>query len=215
MHLTTDQIDYIDYVLRNDYSFEKFDDLRIELLDHIASDVESLMERKQICFEVALPEIFQRWNDEIAWDCNSKYKTVPKMVSNLWGKLDWKYNYCIVPLTAIICFITILYRKETWVTFAMYLLGCVGLILGIYLLNLFKKNQFNTVLSVYAKKQIEIYVGLLALALISNLAFNYNYGDFFDRPVMFVVLQFSLILIMRTIIMRKNIKIDICLLKVI
>ena len=62
MHLTTDQIDYIDYVLRNDYSFEKFDDLRIELLDHIASDVESLMERKQICFEVALPEIFQRWN---------------------------------------------------------------------------------------------------------------------------------------------------------
>lgn len=46
MHLTTDQINYIDYVLKNDYSFEKFDDLRIELLDHIASDVESLMENK-------------------------------------------------------------------------------------------------------------------------------------------------------------------------
>ena len=53
--LTTDQINHIDYVLRNDYSFEDFDDLRIELLDHISTDVEFMMEENTVTFEEALP----------------------------------------------------------------------------------------------------------------------------------------------------------------
>src|SRR5690554_3317816 len=120
MQLITDQINHIDYVLRNDYSFEYFDDLRVELLDHIASDVEALMETNSISFEEALPVVLYKWNDEISWDRNSKYNRVPKMVSKLWKKLDWKYNYCIIPLTAILCFGSIPYRKEEWMTYAMY-----------------------------------------------------------------------------------------------
>ena len=45
MKLSTEQINHINYVLRNDYSFEHFDDLRVELLDHIASDVELSIEK--------------------------------------------------------------------------------------------------------------------------------------------------------------------------
>jgi len=215
MQLPTDQINHIDYVLRNDYSFENFDDLRVELLDHIASDVEALMENNSISFEDALPVVLYKWNDEISWDRNSKYNRVPKMVSKLWKKLDWKYNYCIIPLTAILCFGSIPYRKEEWMTYAMYVVGFVGIILGVYILSLFRKNRFNTVLSMYAKNQIKIYVSLLALALMVNLAFNYSYGDFIDRPLLFVVIQFSLTLIMRSMIMRKNIKIENQLLKMI
>ena len=215
MQLPTDQINHIDYVLRNDYSFEYFDDLRVELLDHIASDVEALMETNSISFEEALPVVLYKWDDEICWDRNSKYNRVPKMVSKLWKKLDWKYNYCIIPLTAILCFGSIPYRKEEWMTYAMYVVGFVGIILGVYILSLFRKNRFNTVLSMYAKNQIKIYVSLLALALMVNLAFNYSYGDFIDRPLLFVVIQFSLTLIMRSMIMRKNIKIENQLLKMI
>lgn len=215
MQLSTDQINHIDYVLRNDYSFEYFDDLRVELLDHIASDVEALMETNSISFEEALPIVLYKWNDEISWDRNSKYNGVPKMVSKLWKKLDWKYNYCIIPLTAILSFTAISYSKETWLTYVMYVVGSIGLTLGVYILSLFRKNRFNTVLSMYAKNQIKIYVSLLALALMVNLAFNYSYGDFIDRPLLFVVIQFSLTLIMRSMIMRKNIKIENQLLKMI
>lgn len=110
--LTTDQINHIDYVLRNDYSFEYFDDLRIELLDHIASDVELEMRKDNLCFDDALPKVLYKWKDEISWDRTSKFDSVPKMVSKLWKKLDWKYNYYILPLTAILCFGSIPFRKE-------------------------------------------------------------------------------------------------------
>lgn len=215
MQLPTDQINHIDYVLRNDYSFENFDDLRVELLDHIASDVEALMENNSISFEDALPVVLYKWNDEISWDRNSKYNRVPKMVSKLWKKLDWKYNYCIIPLTAILCFGSIPYRKEEWMTYAMYVVGFVGIILGGYLLNLFSKNKFNTVLSMYAEDQIKIYVGILVLALVVNIGINYSDGDVLSRPALFVIIHTTVVFVMRTIIMRKNIKIENQLLKVI
>lgn len=215
MQLTTDQINHIDYVLRNDYSFEYFDDLRVELLDHIASDVETLMENNSISFEEALPVVLYKWNDEISWDRNSKYNRVPKMVSKLWKKLDWKYNYCIIPLTAILCFGSIPYRKEEWMTYAMYVVGFVGIILGGYLLNLFNKNKFNTVLSMYAEDQIKIYEGILVLALVVNIGINYSDGDVLSRPALFVIIHTTVVFVMRTIIMRKNIKIENQLLKVI
>ncbi len=215
MHLTTDQINYIDYVLKNDYSFEKFDDLRIELLDHIASDVEEFMSNSHVSFEAALPEIFHKWNDEIAWNRNSKYKTVPKMVSNLWGKLDWKYNYSVIPITVIIFFVTLQFRREDWVTYGMYLVGFFGVVLGSYLLILSYKNQFNTVLSNYVKDKLKLYFGYLIVLLMVNLGVNYMDGDLLSRPSFVFIVQLSLVFFMRTIIMRKNIKIENQLLKVI
>jgi hypothetical protein len=213
--LTTDQINHIDYVLRNDYSFEYFDDLRIELLDHIASDVELEMRKDNLCFDDALPKVLYKWKDEISWDRTSKFDSVPKMVSKLWKKLDWKYNYYILPLTAILCFGSIPFRKEEGITYAMYIVGFVGLFLGGYLMKLFSKNKFNTVLSIYAEDQIKIYVGILVLALLVNMGLNYSDGDVISRPALFVIIHTTLVFVMRTIIMRKNIKIENQLLKVI
>lgn len=213
--LTAEQINHIDYVLKNDYSFEHFDDLRIELLDHMASDVELLMQNENLSFEEALPNVLHKWEDEICWDRKSKYNSVPKMVSKLWKKLDWKYNYSILPLTAILCFGSIPYRKEEWMTYAMYVVGLVGIILGGYLLNLFSKNKFNTVLSMYAEDQIKIYEGILVLALVVNIGINYSDGDVLSRPALFVIIHTTVVFVMRTIIMRKNIKIENQLLKVI
>lgn len=53
MKLTTDQINYIDYVLKKQYTFENFEDLRVELLDHIASDVELEMQNNNMSFDNA------------------------------------------------------------------------------------------------------------------------------------------------------------------
>ena len=213
--LTTDQINYIDYVLKKQYTFESFDDLRIELLDHIASDVELEMQNDNMSFDDALPKVLFKWKEEIAWDRTSKFNSVPKMVSKLWKKLDWKYNYCILPLTAILCFGSIPFRKEEWITYAMYIVGFVGLVSGGYLMKLFSKNKFNTVLSIYAEDQIKIYVGTLVISLLGNVGLNYSDGDVLSRPALFVIIHTTLVFVMRTIIMRKNIKIENQLLKVI
>lgn len=215
MKLSAEQIQNIDYVLSKHYSFENFEDLRIELVDHISTDVEVEMNNYKLTFDDALTKVLFKWKEEISWDRTSKYDSVPKMVSKLWKKLDWKYNYCILPLTAIICFGSIYYREETWITYIMYFIGFIGLVLGGYLLNLFSKKRFNTVLSMYAEDQIKIYVGVLVFALIINLAVNYSDDDLLSQPALFVIVHTTLVFVMRTIIMRKNIKIENQLLKVI
>lgn len=215
MKLTTDQINYIDYVLKKLYTFENFEDLRIELLDHISSDVELEMQNDNMNFDDALPNVLHKWNDEITCDRNSYYNSVLIIVAKLWKKLDWKYNYCVLLLTGILCFVSIPFRKEHWVTYAMYFIACIGLVLGIYLLNLFRKNKFNTVLSMYAKNKIKFYVGLFLFALLLNIYANYTDGDLLSRPALFVVVHTTLVFSTRTILMRKNIKIQNQLLKVI
>jgi len=215
MKLTTDQINYIDYVLKKQYTFENFEDLRVELLDHIASDVELKMQSDNMSFDDALPNVLHKWNDEIACDRNSYYNSVPIIVAKLWKKLDWKYNYFVLLLTGILCFGSMPFGREVWITYAMYSIACIGLVLGIYLLNLLRRNQFNTVLSMYAKNKIKLYVGLFAFALIANLALNYSDGDLLSCPALFGIIHTTLVFAMRTILMRKNIKIENQLLKVI
>ena len=215
MKLSVEQIEYVDYVLSKHYSFENFNDLRIELLDHIASDVELEMQNNNMSFDNALPNVLHKWNDEITCDRDSYYNRVPVIVAKLWKKLDWKYNICILPLTAILVFGSMSFSKENWVTYVMYFMACIALILGTYLLNLLRKNQFNTVLSMYAKNKIKLYVGLFLFALILNIGTNYSDGDLLSRPALFVVIHTTLVFTVRTIIMRKNIKIENQLLKVI
>ena len=213
--LTTDQINHIDFVLRNDYSFEHFDDLRIELLDHIATEVEFMMEENTVTFEEALPQVLHKWQDELSLDRSGFYNKVPKIVGTLWKKLDWKYNICVLPLTAILVFGSLSSTKENWVTYAMYFIACVGLGLGSYLLILLRKNQFNTVLSKYAKNKVLLYVALFLFALILNIEANYSDGDLLSRPALFVIIHTTLVFAVRIIIMRKNIKIENQLLKMV
>lgn len=215
MKLSTEQIESIDYVLSKHYSFENFEDLRTELLDHIASDVELEMQNNNMSFDNALPNVLHKWEDEITCDRDSYYNRVPIIVAKLWKKLDWKYNICILPLTAILVFGSLSFGKENWVTYVMYFTACIGLVLGAYLLNLLRKNQFNTVLSMYSKNKIKLYVGLFLFALILNIGTNYSDGDLLSRPALFVVIHTTLVFAVRTIIMRKNIKIENQLLKVI
>ena len=215
MKLSTEQIESIDYVLSKHYSFENFEDLRTELLDHIASDVELEMQNNNMSFDNALPNVLHKWEDEITCDRDSYYNRVPIIVAKLWKKLDWKYNICILSLTAILVFGSLSFGKENWVTYVMYFTACIGLVLGAYLLNLLRKNQFNTVLSMYSKNKIKLYVGLFLFALILNIGTNYSDGDLLSRPALFVVIHTTLVFAVRTIIMRKNIKIENQLLKVI
>lgn len=214
MKLTKDQIEEVDYVLRKHYTFENFDDLRTELVDHIASDVELLMQNEKLSFDEALSKILYKWKTEISWDRNSKHNSVPKMVSRLWRKLDWKYNSITIALVVALFFLDQLFRKEEWVAFIMYLIGVVGCFLGIYLIKLFKKNRFNTVLSMYAEDKLIVNLSIVLIGIVVNILLNYFDGDFLSRPGFPAIVYATITLMIKTILMRRNIKIENQLLKV-
>lgn len=214
MKLTKDQIEEVDYVLRKHYTFENFDDLRTELVDHIASDVELLMQNEKLSFDEALSKILYKWKTEISWDRNSKHNSVPKMVSRLWRKLDWKYNSITIALVVALFFLDQLFRKEEWGTFIMYLIGVVGCFLGVYLIKLFKKNRFNTVLSMYAEDKLIVNLSIVLIGIVVNILLNYFDGDFLSRPGFPAIVYATITLMIKTILMRRNIKIENQLLKV-
>lgn len=214
MKLTKDQIEEVDYVLRKHYTFENFDDLRTELIDHIASDVELLMQNEKLSFDEALSKILYKWKTEISWDRNSKHNSVPKMVSRLWRKLDWKYNSITIALVVALFFLDQLFSKEEWVAFIMYLIGVVGCFLGIYLIKIFKKNRFNTVLSMYAEDKLIVNLSIVLIGIVVNILLNYFDGDFLSRPGFPAIVYATITLMIKTILMRRNIKIENQLLKV-
>ena len=62
MKLTAEQIECINQTLIK--KGIKFDDLKIEVLDHIASQIESEMKTTQTTFSEAFNKVFERWNVE-------------------------------------------------------------------------------------------------------------------------------------------------------
>lgn len=214
MKLSADNINYIEYVLQKHYTFEYFDDLRIELVDHISSDVEHLMQNKNLSFEDALPVVLQKWKEEISWDRNSKHNNVPKMVARLWKKLDWKYNSITISLVVSLFIVTQFYRKEVWIAYAMYLIGFIGILLSVYLFRLLKKNRFNTVLSMYAQDKLMGNAIMVVVGIIVNGVINYYDGDLISNPGFVAIVYATITLLFKAIIMQRNIKIENQLLKV-
>jgi len=214
MKLTKEQIEEIDHILRKHYTFENFDDLRIELVDHIASDTELLMQNENRSFNEALPDILYKWKTEISWDRHSRHNSVPKMVSCLWRELDWKYNSITIAIVVLLFVVSQFFRKEEWTTFAMYVIGLVGCFLGIYLISLFKKNRFNTVLSMYAEDRLVVNFIMVFIGIVANAVINYFDGDFLSQPGFPAIIYATITLMIKTILMRKNIKIENQLLKV-
>jgi hypothetical protein len=62
MKLTTEQIEYINQTLIK--KGIKFDDLKIEVLDHIASQIEYEMATSKKTFPEAYSQVFERWEGE-------------------------------------------------------------------------------------------------------------------------------------------------------
>jgi len=87
MKLTTEQIEFINQTLIK--KGIKFDDLKIEVLDHIASQIESEMEVTQTTFPDAFTKVFERWNEEFvltrAYFSLANY--YPKLARNKFGNL--------------------------------------------------------------------------------------------------------------------------------
>jgi hypothetical protein len=91
MKLTTEQIECINQALIKKEI--KFDDLKIEVLDHIASQIEFEMEVAKQTFSDAFNQVFERWKEEFMpirayFSLNTYY---PKLARTKFGnQLKWE-----------------------------------------------------------------------------------------------------------------------------
>lgn len=81
MKLTNQQITQIDEILV--LNGLNYDDLKLEVIDHIASEVEVLMDENTLSFDENLKIVFKKWEDQLTpsssyWIRNNK--SIPKMV---------------------------------------------------------------------------------------------------------------------------------------
>src|SRR5690554_551466 len=214
MKLSDQQIQIIDTALIEKCEFDNFDDVHIELVDLIATEIGVEIETDNLTFESAFVKVMHRWNPIILPNSWSRYENVPYIVCKLWKKLDWKYNYSSIPLTLLIGYVLLQFKQEKVAAFAMYSIAFIGVLVGIYLIKLQRSNQFNIVLSMYAGMNLYYIVFLLILGIGVNFGLNIYDGDYASTPALWVTVHCTIILIFRTILMRKNITIENQLLKV-
>lgn len=85
MKLTTEQIAIIDETLVLNGLI--YDDIKLEVTDHIASEIEITMYENNISFEVALKTAFENWSAQLrlskSFWVNTK-KAVPRMLLDRW-----------------------------------------------------------------------------------------------------------------------------------
>lgn len=85
MKLTNQQIAIIDKTLVLNGMI--YDDVKLELIDHIATDIENQLENQESDFEVALKKSFENWSEQLqlanSFWVNTK-KAVPRMLLDKW-----------------------------------------------------------------------------------------------------------------------------------
>jgi hypothetical protein len=88
MKLTTQQITQIEETLV--LNGLKYDDIKLEVTDHIASEIEEKISNEEISFEVAFNEIFEKWKPELRLSSSfwvGFTNSVPKIVLDKWVRI--------------------------------------------------------------------------------------------------------------------------------
>ncbi|WP_010251016.1 hypothetical protein [Myroides injenensis] len=84
--LNLEQIKQVENFLIDYYQI-KFDDIRDEVLDHIASEIEDKM-TNGIAYEAAFKQTFNKWNKELTPHLWIRYNHVPRFIAKKWYKRD-------------------------------------------------------------------------------------------------------------------------------
>lgn len=84
--LNLEQIKQIENFLIEYYHI-KYEDIRDEVLDHIASEIEDKMTNGMV-YEAAFKQTFNKWNKELTPHLWIRYNNVPRFIAKKWYKRD-------------------------------------------------------------------------------------------------------------------------------
>lgn len=214
--LTTEQLQFIENALIDKCNFKYFDDVRLEVVDHIASEIEEEIQNNNISFDQAFVTIMTKWNPLILPKTWSRYENIPYIVTKLWKSLDWKFQFSAIPVTLLISLIAY-YGQQNGKSGYFFLLPIliIGVLANSYLLICKFKNKISSTLSSYALLKIYGQTFTLLAFLILNVWFmsEETYETIF--PLFWPSTHISLLMLGKAWVMRKHIKIENQLLKVI
>ncbi|GEM_PF-5228785 len=209
--LDTEQIGIIEDILLQTYNL-KYDHLRLEILDHIASEMEALMNGEDLGFEVALKTVFKLWHNDLQHKKLGTYTNTPRMVVTLWRRLD--LNYLLILLAVWGLSFSVVYGFD--VEDALVKGGIISLLIFNFfvitrtLVQVFNSTQ-RTVLNEYVKRGVVgclvFNVYLLMMTFVSNQL--ESVGLDWGIPVsMFLALAISVRLSMGYFLMKKSLIIE-------
>jgi|GEM_PF-1443937 len=215
MKLTTEQIQIIETALNDKCNFKDFDDVRIELVDHIATEIEQELETNTNSFEQAFVKVMTRWNPMILPRTWSRYENVPFMVSKLWKRLDWKFQFSTIPLAALFSYIGFQLQEKD-ISIYLYLLPflTVGIVSNGYLIYRKITNKVNSTLSMYSLQKIYQKTFVMLAFIVMNIFFFTAGIEKSIIPVFWPTIYISLLMMGKAWIMHKHLKIENQLLKV-
>ena len=215
MKLTEEQIDFIETALIEKCNFKDFDDVRMELTDHIAIEIEAEMENNKLIFDAAFVKVMTRWNPMILPKSWSRYENVPYMVCKLWKSLDWKFQFSAIPLAALFSYIGFqLQEKDISIYLYLFLFLTVGIVSNSYLIYRKVKNKVNSTLSIYSLQKIYQKTFAMLAFLVMNIFFFTAGVEKSIIPVFWPTIYVSLLMMGKAWIMHKHLKIENQLLKV-
>lgn len=215
MKLTTEQIQIIETALNDKCNFKDFDDVRIELVDHIATEIEQELETNTNSFEQAFVRVMTRWNPMILPRTWSRYENVPFMVSKLWKRLDWKFQFSTIPLAALFSYIGFqLQEKDISIYLYLFPFLTVGIVSNGYLIYRKITNKVNSTLSMYSLQKIYQKTFVMLAFIVMNIFFFTAGVEKSIIPVFWPTIYISLLMMGKAWMMHKHLKIENQLLKV-
>ncbi len=216
MKLSAEQIDLIETALIEKCNFKDFDDVRMELTDHIATEIEAEMANSELLFDDAFVKVMTRWNPMILPKSWSRYESVPYIVCKLWKSLDWKFQFSAIPITLMVSLLAY-YGQQNGISLYVFLLPILvlGVLANVYLLMRKYNNRVKSTLSSYALQKIfGQTLTLLAFLIINAFFISEEISDTI-LPIFWPSTYVSLLMLGKAWVMKKHIKIENQLLKVI
>ncbi|NRT12389.1 hypothetical protein [Flavobacterium sp. 14A] len=174
MKLTNQQIDTINEILV--LNGLVYDDIKLELVDHIASEIELAMDDKEVLFEEALKTAFSNWRGQLQPSTSiwlGSKNSAPRIVIDKWESIHRKENRSIFKYSFIsfIVFFGII-KLSNDASLTENLTGFLSLLyLSLWvsivaLRGILGRNKNDTIFSSIFKKRSRMpLVGLILIAL--------------------------------------------------
>lgn len=202
MKLTTSQIAIIEETLvLNELIYE---DIKIELTDHIASEIEILLDEKEINFEDALKTVFEKWSPELKpttsfWTPN--YMKLPRIVLNKY-KVEYKKQFLTISIgatlsTFLLIFLTHKINSQYFIEFiknSFQVIFIVELLLSLLCKIWIIKTKKVTFYSMSYQKQTSFILFFLLLLAIGFLPLRLGNENIYRQIISnFIVLSYTLL----------------------
>ena len=199
MKLTNQQITQIDEILvLNGLNYE---DLKLEVTDHIASEIEVLMDDNTLSFEDNLKTIFEKWKPELQPSFSGLIGfTNPRIMTIKCHKLIKKQFFSVISISFLLAIVSVLFFRNS--NNASLLINIQGVLKPFILLELCLvlialgfvwKSKHQTTYSYLIKKKSSGLIIFLLLIGIGGFPLRLNHSDI---KIAFISVFFAIIYIL-------------------